>query len=752
MQPRWCVDLSRRRVPAPESSRLLAPHSAIRYGKLYSCQMFLRSVVVLSVTVVLGSAQQAIRGFPPASLPQEWKWEEKARSVPEAARVGSYMKRMSAKPHLAGTAASKEVAEYALGLMKEWGLDAHLEEFEALLPTPKATLLEIVSPVPFRANLNEPAVAGDAATSDKDEIPPYNAYSGSGNVTAGLVYVNYGMPVDYEYLAKNKINVKGEIVIARYGGGWRGLKPRLAAEHGAAGCLIYSDPKDDGYYRGDVYPKGAWRPQDGVQRGSVMDMTLYPGDPLSPGWASEKGSKRLAIEEAKTLMRIPVLPISYGDATPLLQQLTGLVAPEDWRGALGFTYHIGDGGEKVRLNVEMENATHPIFDVVARIPGTDLADEWVLAGNHHDAWVHGAMDPLSGASALLETARTLGKLSQQGWRPRRTILICLWDAEEFGLIGSTEFVEKHADELSRKLVVYLNSDSTGKGHFGAGGSHTLESFVAEVAHDVNDPVSGRRLSETMREHPHAQPPLGHAVSETKPADQDWHLEALGSGSDYTSFLQHLGIASLNFGFMDDDGAGGIYHSSYDTYHWYTHFSDTDFAYGKTLSAITAVSLMRLGDAALVPFQFRVFADTLSRYVEEIEALEKTEKKVDFTGVKAEVSALKKSAGAFETAYSRALPGMGHASADKLLLLDRKVFETERKMLLDSGLPRRDWFKHAIYAPGSLTGYGVKTLPGIREAVEAGQMEEAQQQAVKVAETLHRVNQQVQEASKLLDGF
>ncbi len=711
--------------------------------------MWLRFGLLISCSVLVASDQLPVRGFSPASLPQEKKWEEKARLLPESTRIGAYMKRMSAKPHLAGTPASREVAEYALGLMKSWGLDAHIEEFEALLPRPQSRLLEVLSPHPFHAKLYEPPIAADTVSVHKDEVATYNAYSGSGDVTAPLVYVNYGMPADYEYLAKNKIDVKRKIVIARYGGGWRGLKPRLAAEHGASGCLIYSDPKDDGYYRGDVYPTGGWRPADGVQRGSVMDMTLYPGDPLSPGWASEKGAKRLPLSEAKTLMHIPVLPISYGDALPLLQQLRGPVAPDDWRGALGLTYHIGDGGEKVHLAVQMDNSTHPIFDVIARIPGSELPDQWVMAGNHHDAWVHGAMDPLSGASALLETARTLGQLLKLGWRPRRTILIALWDAEEFGLVGSTEFAEKHASELSRKLVVYVNSDSNGKGRFSAGGSHTLETFVGELARDVNDPVTGKPLADILRAHPHAAPPLGLLPPPASSEKHDWHLEALGSGSDYTSFLQHLGIASLNFGFMDDDGSGGIYHSSYDTYYWYTHFSDTDFAYGKALSTVTATALLRLSDATLEPFEFSVFADTLERYVEEIEKLLKPDQKLDLSSVHAAVFALQKSAAAFETAYEHALPHLPSAPVAKRAMLDQLLFGSERKMMLETGLPGRDWFKHAIYAPGSLTGYGVKTLPGIREAVEAGRMEEAQTQAGNVAAVLGKVTHQVDEARGLL---
>ncbi len=694
-------------------------------------------------------AQEAIRGFSPGQLTEEKKWEEQARKLPEPARVGGYMKQMSAKPHLAGTPASKAVADYALGLMKQWGLDAHLEEYDALLPVPKARLLEMVAPHAFRAKLAEPPISADPTSADPDEAPTYNAYSGSGDVTAPLIYANYGMPGDYDYLAKNGIDVKGRIVLTRYGGGWRGLKPKLAAEHGALGCLIYSDPKDDGYYRGDVYPRGMWRPADGVQRGSVLDITLYPGDPLSPGWASEKDSKRLRLSEVRTLMKIPVLPISYGDALPFMRELAGLVAPEDWRGALGITYHIGNGNTQVRLKVDMDNSVHPIYDVIASIPGSDFPDEWVMAGNHHDAWVHGAMDPLSGASALLETARTLAELGKRGWRPRRTIKIALWDGEEFGLIGSTEFAEKHAAELSKKLIAYINSDTTSKGQLGAGGSHTLEAFVADLTRDVSDPVTGKPLSENMRARSSGQTAALDAAQEHP---SEWHLEALGSGSDYASFLQHLGIASLNFGFGDMNGTGGIYHSAYDSYYWYTHFADTNFTYGKTLSAFTSLGLMRLGGASLVPFQFTRLVSTLSQYEEEIEKLGKGDKRTSLSDLRSEIRELRKSAAEFEASYAYALPRLDAAPKDVLAAINEKIFTSERKMLLDAGLPRREWYRHAIYAPGSLTGYGVKTLPGIREAVEAGQMKEAQQQTARVIEVLRGINQQIEEAAQMLSGL
>jgi N-acetylated-alpha-linked acidic dipeptidase len=695
-------------------------------------------------------ADAGILGFPPGDLAQERKWEQQAKALPDSTRISTYLKHMSLKPHLAGTPASKAVAEYAVGLEKEWGLDAHLEQFEALLPTPKARILEMVTPHLFRAKLVEPPVQEDPTSFDKDEVPTYNAYSGSGDVTAPLVYANHGMPADYEYLAKHGIDVKGKIVITRYGGGWRGLKPRLAQEHGAVGCIIYSDPKDDGYYRGDVYPKGMWRPADGVQRGSVMDMILYPGDPLSPGWASEPGSKRLKIEEATTLMKIPVLPISYGDALPLMQELGGPVAPADWRGALGLTYHIGSDAEKVHLKVEMDNSAHPLYDVIARIPGSEFPDEWVLAGNHHDAWVHGAMDPLSGTSALLETARSLGELYKQGWRPKRTILIALWDGEEFGLIGSTEYVEKHAAELSQKLVAYINSDSNGKGQLGAGGSHSLESFVLGIARDMNDPKTGKPLADDLRQRSSAVNASGAAREPVKA--EDWHMQALGSGSDYTAFLQHLGIASLNFGFGDEDGSGGIYHSAYDSYYWYSHFGDPNFVYEKALSEVTELALLRFADAPLLPFQFKHFAQSVNRYVGEIQKLDKYDKRLDLGPLQSEVQELEKTSASFETAYAGALGRVDQTAGTQMASINERLYGIERHMLLDAGLPRRPWFRHGVYAPGSLTGYDVKTLPGIREAVEAGQLEEAREQARVVTEMLKNVDREIQATRDLLSGL
>ena len=411
----------------------------------------------------------SIRGFPSSGVPVEQAWEAKARAIPDPQRVRNTIQRLADKPHMAGTPASKAVAEYIAAQLREWGLETRTEEFEALLPTPQTRVLEMLEPKTFHARLAEPAIPGDKNTEDAGQVAPFNAFSGSGDVTAQLVYVNYGVPADYETLARQGISVKGKIVIVRYGASWRGVKPKVAAEHGAIGCIIYSDPKEDGYYQGDIYPKGPYRPWGGAQRGSVLDIAQYPGDPLSPGFGAVPGAKRLPLAEATTLMKIPVLPISYEDALPLLENLTGPVAPIEWRGALPITYHIGPGSAKVHLKLEMDNSSHSVYDVIARIPGTDFPDQWVLYGNHHDAWVHGADDPLSGTASLLETARTLAQLHKDGWNPRRTVMLAFWDAEEYGLVGSTEWCEQHAAELDSKLVAYINSDSNSRGRLGAGG-------------------------------------------------------------------------------------------------------------------------------------------------------------------------------------------------------------------------------------------------------------------------------------------
>ncbi len=680
---------------------------------------------------------EPLRGFDAASQAQEARWERQARSIPDAARIGEFIRRYSKRPHLAGTAQSKETAEAILAELRGFGLDAHIERFEALLPTPRVRTLEITAPVRQHLRLEEPAIPGDTDSGETGVVPPYNAYSGDGNVTAPLVYANYGQPEDYDVLAARGISVKGRIVLVRYGRSFRGTKPKVAEEHGAIGCIIYSDPRDDGYFRGDPYPKGPWRPSLGVQRGSVLDLPLYPGDPLSPGWASEAGSKRLPLSEARTLMKIPVLPISWSNAQVLLANLGGPVAPESWRGAIPVTYHLGPesndpASTTVHMSVAMDNATRPLYDVIAEIPGAEFPDQWALDGNHHDAWVHGASDPLSGAAPLMETARTLATLTRSGWKPRRTIVLAFWDGEEFGLIGSTEWMEKHADELDRKLVTYVNADSSGKGRLNIGGSHSLAAFMQEVTRDVADPVSGKALETGLE----------------LPRTHEFRIAALGSGSDYTPFLQHLGIASLDVRFASEDS--GVYHSDYDDFNWMSQFGDPGFVYGRALSQLHATALMRLADAEVLPFEFGRLVSTLWRYTDGIDRLPREVKKPDFAALRAELARLQSRATELNAAYARALPALGSAPGEGLAGINRILFRTERTFAADPGLPGRPWYRHRLYAPGVYTGYAAKTLPGIREAVEAGRTDEARDETAKLTGILHALGDQLTEAAGLLD--
>ncbi|HUS06921.1 MAG TPA: M28 family metallopeptidase [Bryobacteraceae bacterium] len=695
--------------------------------------------ILLSFTLstVLGLGQQPIRGFPSDLAKSEFDQEEKARAIPEAARIRTYMERMSREPHHAGSPASMAVAAYAAGLFKEWGLDVEIEPFEALLPYPTHRSLEMTRPVKYKAKLHEQALPEDKNSGDKNQLPSYNAYSAAGDVTAPLVYVNYGIPADYDELNKLGVDVKGKIVIARYGKSWRGTKPKVAYEHGAIGCLIYSDPRDDGYFMGDVYPKGPFRPAQSVQRGSVMDMPLYVGDPLSPGWASEKGSKRLAMKDSTVLMKIPVLPISYEDAKPLLANLGGPVAPEAWRGALPITYHIGPGAATVHLKLDFDFATRPVYNVIATIPGSSEPDEWIMYGNHHDAWVNGANDPLSGACSLLETARTLAEMRKQGWKPQRTVKFALWDAEEFGLVGSTEWVEKHQEELSGKLVIYFNSDSNGKGVLAAGGSPALQEFLAEVLRDVRDPVTKDSLLKMWK-----------SKRLDTAAAVDFSLDSLGAGSDYVAFYHHLGIASMNLGFSSG-GQSGVYHSIYDSFHWYTTFSDGDFAYGRALSQVMATALMRFAEAPLLPFEFHGFVKTVSGYLDQLKALPNASK-VDFRELVAELERLDTASARYESQLKRG--AWARASAHARGDVNAVLYKSERSLIQERGLPGRAWYKNQIAAPGMYTGYNAKTLAGIREAMEMGRWDEANRETKSVLASLRSLHSRINEAAKLMAAF
>jgi len=695
--------------------------------------------LTLAANLAFISVNAAAYNVVAAQNNNESGWEEKFRAIPKAERIKEYMRTLSAEPHHVGSAADKRNAEWMRDQMKSWGLDATIEEFDVLFPTPKERILELTAPEKYQAKLKEPAIAEDPDSSDENQLPSYNAYSGDGDVTAQLVYVNYGVPADYEQLAKMGIDVKGKIVIARYGASWRGIKPKVAHEHGAVGCIIYSDPKEDGYYQGDVYPKGPYRNEHGVQRGSVMDMPIHPGDPLTPGWGATKNARRLSRDEAKTLMKIPVLPISYGDALPLLKSLGGQVVPESWRGALPITYHAGPGPATVRLKVVSDWNIRTLYNVVARITGGDYPDEWIIRGNHHDAWVNGADDPVSGMAVVMEEARAFGELIKQGWRPKRTLIFCAWDGEEPGLLGSTEWVEQHAEELKQKAVVYINTDSTGKGWFNAAGSHTLERFVNDVARSVNDPKGKGSILDAARSRRSEQ---GRDDGERR----DMRIGALGSGSDYTAFLDHLGIASLNLGFGGESG-GGIYHSIYDSFAWYTRFSDTTFEYSRALAQAAGTAAMRLANARILPFEFTNFAETVGGYVDEIAKMPKQD--VDITPLRKSAVRLKQAADEYDRAL-RSVANTGDIPAD-VKALNALLYQSERKLLSQAGLPRREWFKHQIYAPGFYTGYGVKTLPGAREAIEQKNWTEATEQVKVISRTLDTMSSQIEAAARKLRG-
>ena len=719
--------------------------------------------------VSTSAEDEPLQGFTRANSATEREWESKFRAIPSPDNQREYMRRLSARPHNVGTAYDKENADWILSKFKEWGWDAKIETFNVLYPTPKERVLEMVAPTHFTAKLQEPPLPEDPSSNQQSEqLPSYNAYSIDGDVTAPLVFVNYGLPRDYEELERLGVSVKGAIVIAKYGNSWRGIKPKVAAEHGAIGCLIYSDPADDGYSVDNVFPQGPMRPSDGVQRGSVLDFpATSPGDPLTPGVGATAGAKRLAIKDAQGLTKIPVLPISYSDAQPLLAALDGSMAPREWRGGLPISYHLGPGKAKVHLKVNFNWDMKDIYNVIARIPGAQTPDQWIIRGNHHDAWVNGAQDPTSGQVALLEEARAIGELVKQGWKPKRTIIYCAWDAEEPMLLGSTEWVEEHDKELAQHAVAYINSDSTGRGYLQVDGSHTLEHLVNDVAREIQDPET--KLSIERRAVLH-KIELAKSEDERKELRQrtDLRIEALGSGSDYTAFIDHLGIASMDVRFGGEDTSAGIYHSAYDDFYWFTHFSDTDFAYGRALSQTAGTIVLRLADADLLPFEFADLADTIHLYQRQLEKLAADERaeiiernkeieedvftasndprrprkapaRVDvppylnFTPLGNASDELSHSAERYQAALKKAWPA--GVPAATLQDLNQKLMESERHLTSSDGLLRRPWYKHMLYAPGLYTGYGVKTLPGVREAIEEKLWVEADSEILRVAKVL-----------------
>lgn len=669
--------------------------------------------------------------------------------------IGETIKKLSTYPHHISSPGDKANAEYILSLYKQWGWDAQIETFHVLFPTPKTRILEMTSPTTYKAILKEPALKEDATSGQAGQLPTYNAYSADGDVTGELVFVNYGLPQDYEVLDKMGISVKGKIVIAKYGHSWRGTKPKIAQEHGAIGCIIYSDPMDDGYFKGDVYPKGAFKSEYGVQRGSILDMVIYPGDPLTPGIGATEDAKRLDRSQAPNILKIPVLPISYHDATPLLEALDGPVAPDDWHGGLPFAYHIGPGKTIVHLKVAFNWDIVPCYDVIAKIKGSKFPDEWVIRGNHQDAWVNGANDPISGQAALLEEAKSIGALLKTGWKPDRTLVYCAWDGEEPGLLGSTEWLEEHEKELQQKAVVYINSDGNGRGFLGVEGSHALEPLMDEIAKEVIDPQTNVSVFQRRKDHD-VLLAKGNEAKQKIWDEKNLKIGAMGSGSDYSSFIQHAGIPSLDIGYGGEDN-GGEYHSIYDSYDLYKKFKDPTFEYGVALAETAGHAVLRMAEADVLPFDFTHLYKTVEGYSKDLMTLLQTSREstelenqliitgaysagedptknyiipavkpvvpyLDFSPLQNALVQLKESADSLKEVFQNKIKSNSVTAA-----FNESLYRAEQQLLNETGLPRRPWYKHTLYAPGFYTGYGVKTMPGIREAIEQRNWNEAQEQ-------------------------
>lgn len=733
--------------------------------------VFSALLIVFSMSTSILDAQDLIMGFPEEETDAQITLEAKFDALLNADNLNSWMKYLTAQPHHVGSPYDKKVVDFVAAKFKEWGYQVRIEKFDVLFPTPKLRLVEMLAPTTYKASLTEPPVKGDPYSDQtKEALPGYNAFSVDGDVTADLVFVNYGIPEDYVELERRGISVEGKIVIAKYAGSWRGIKPKLAAEKGAIGCLIYSDPEDDGYYRGDVYPKGPFKNEYGIQRGSVMDMPMAPGDPLTPGYGATDDAVRIDIKEANTLTKIPVLPISYHDALPLLTALEGPVVPNSWKGALPITYHIGPGPAKVHLKLEFNWELKPAYDVIATMKGSTLPDEWVIRGNHHDAWVHGANDPISGLVALMEEARVVGDLVKKGHQPKRTMMYCAWGAEEQGLLGSTEWVETHAKELKEKVVAYINTDGTGAGFLNAGGSHTLEMFFDEISKSVMDPVMNVSVFERR-----------NALEKVKNNTSWAHykLGALGSGSDYSPFFQHLGIASFNMGF-GGESSGGEYHTMYDSYQHYKRFKDPNFQYGVTLAKVAGRTSLRLANAHILPFEFTHFTSVVKKYANEVINLAGSLREdanrhnmLINNGTYALASNPKNNLKVPEKKAS--VPYFNFAPLDNALIIltaqsdnftktvnnrslsyhSRRNLNTilrnmERALTREHGLPKRPWYKHHIYAPGFYTGYGVKTLPGVREAIEQSEFEQVQAQIDILASVINKFSSKIKEAISLFE--
>jgi len=707
---------------------------------------------LLSLALIASAQAPTPQVFGYRDFTQQAKWDETFLAVPDAALAGEHLKTLTSAPHWASSPEDYATAQYVAEKFKAAGLQTEIVPYKVLLNKPVKIVIEafdasgsrlMSGPTPEHVDNKN---GGDPFQDDPRILPAFNGSSPSGDITAEVVYANYGTLADFQQLAKLGISVKGKIVIVRYGENFRGIKTYIAQQYGAAGVLIYSDPADDGYFRGDVYPKGPWRPETAVQRGSIQFLPIYPGDPTTPGIAATPdlpASKRIPADKLQANQpSIPTNPLSYHDAAPILKALGGDESPREWQGALPFTYHLGAAGNKsdastkngnsahitVHMHLEQDIALRTIWDVIGTIPGTNAAqkDDWVVAGNHRDAWVYGAVDPNSGTAAMLETVHGLGELLKQGWHPQRTIVIGSWDAEEEGLMGSTEWAEQH-EKILADAVAYFNTDVGVSGpNFNAAAVPSLKQFVREVTKEVPSPKGGTVYDQWKAEQTAANANR-RRPRPTNQTDTEVRIGTLGSGSDYTPFIQHLGVPSTDIG---SDGPYGVYHSTFDDYAWFTKFADPTFVYEQQQARIFGLEILHMADTDVLPYDYELYGKEILNYIDAAEK-RATEQKLnlDFT---AALTAAKRFAAA-----GTAIRATQAAPPADPTALNQSLRAAEEALLNPVGLPKRSWFKHTIYAPGEFTGYAAVVIPGVSEGIEAADSPRAQSQLAPLAEALNR---------------
>jgi N-acetylated-alpha-linked acidic dipeptidase len=695
---------------------------------------------------------------PPAASPPIFGFHDSAAesaieahfvSVPDPKLAEEHLRTLTKVPHMAGTAEDKATADYVAQKFRDAGLETEIVEYKVWMNYPSEISVDLTAPAgiemhgPTREHVNN-----DPYQDDPRVVMPFNGMSPSGDLEADVVYANYGTPEDFEKLDKLGVSVRDKIVIVRYGQNFRGVKVFVAQEHGAAGVIIYSDPADDGWRRGDKYPDGPWRPDTGVQRGSVGFMFEFPGDPTTPGVASVESlpeSKRISPQQSAQMPKIPVTPLSYHDAWPILQHLDGPESPREWQGSLPFTYHVGPGPSRVKMHLKQDYQFRSLWDVIGRVKGSQLPEQWVIAGNHRDAWVYGAVDPNSGTAAMLESVHGIGELLKSGWKPKRTIVFCSWDGEEEGLMGSTEWVEQHEAEL-RNAVAYFNVDVAVSGpKFGSSSVPSLKQFLRDITKIVPSPKGGTVYDAWQKtsapETPATQSPT-EAIGDSRrtPAAQvksDVAVGDLGSGSDYTAFLQHAGVPSTD---ISSSGPYGVYHSVFDNFAWFKKFGDPDFVYEQEIARVFGLQALRMADADVLPYDYEEYGKEVAAYLDA--ARKRGEDKfgkgvLDFQAV---IAAGRR----FTSAGAKILVKQRNPSGD-VSRLNHVLINAERSMLVPQGLPHRPWFKHAIYAPGEYTGYAAVVIPGVNEALDKGDSERARQQLALLAAALER-------AAKTLEGY